>query len=209
MKMSDQDKFNVILKFLKANPDAVPGKNISDKKAYIDDEDNQKKLREKFETARSKPFVFKVSETVPDPAVSKILEYTKGYDESELEKITLQHKESMAAENIIGGMLEAYISSELEDDGWINTSGNTVKAVDFIKDNGDGTFQALQIKNRDNTENSSSSAIRENTTIDKWHRTFAHKEGTNWEAFPETDESIKKKLNEEGFQKFIQDNLKK
>src|SRR6059058_3167229 len=56
--------------------------------------------------------------------------------------------------------------------GWIWCSGTSVKAVDFIHyDEKNNEWNLLQVKNRDNTENSSSSKIRDNTTIKKWFRT--------------------------------------
>lgn len=53
-------------------------------------------------------------------------------------------------------------------------------------------WEAVQVKNRDNTENSSSSAIRQGTTIEKWFRTYSKPSrkratNTNWENFPEEE----------------------
>lgn len=59
----------------------------------------------------------------------------------------------------------------------------------------------LQVKNRDNSENSSSSAIRAGTEIEKWHRTFSKKAGANWSVFP--DERLKTELSEENFERFV------
>jgi hypothetical protein len=47
----------------------------------------------------------------------------------------------------------------------------------------DGWY-ALQIKNRDNSENSSSKAVRDNTDIQKWFRTFSKTGKTNWDNLP-------------------------
>ncbi len=57
------------------------------------------------------------------------------------------------------------------------------------------------VKNLDNSENSSSSAIRNGTDIKKWFRTFSKKPGSNWEAFP--DEEIKGDVSEEGFRQYV------
>ena len=73
----------------------------------------------------------------------------------------------MSAENIQGELLEEYIARNIEGDDWIWCSGNTLRAVDFCKRDGSAL---LQIKNKDNTENSSSNAIRNGTKIKKWHR---------------------------------------
>ena len=69
-----------------------------------------------------------------------------------------------------------------------------------------GLWEAVQVKNRDNTENSSSSAIRHGTTIEKWFRTYSKPSkkratNTNWENFPE--EEFRDQLSEEGFLQFI------
>lgn len=72
----------------------------------------------------------------------------------------------MASENIVGDLLERYLAEKLEPCGWIWCSGTSVKAVDFIHyDNEKDEWGLLQVKNRDNTENSSSSKIRDNTPI--------------------------------------------
>ena len=51
--------------------------------------------------------------------------------------------------------------------GWLWCNGNVLRAIDFCSS--DGAI-LLQIKNKSNTENSSSSAIRTGTDIKKWYR---------------------------------------
>ena len=63
----------------------------------------------------------------------------------------------------------------------------------------------MQIKNRDNTENSSSSKIRENTNIQKWYRTKSKTGKTMWEEVPEQMKGLG--LSEEGFKKFVESYL--
>lgn len=108
----------------------------------------------------------------------------------------------MGAENIIGTLLERYIDNQASRFGWIWCAGSIVKAADFIRKNENG-WDVLQIKNRDNSENSSSAAIREGTDIKKWFRTFSKRSGTNWDNFP--DDKLKKVLSEKGFHQFIRD----
>lgn len=92
--------------------------------------------------------------------------------------------------------------------GWIWCSGTSVKAVDFIHyDEKNNEWNLLQVKNRDNTENSSSSKIRDNTTIKKWFRTYSQRDATNWDNFP--DEVSSKNLNEEDFRAFVKNYLAK
>ena len=73
----------------------------------------------------------------------------------------------MSAENIQGNLLEEYISGCVRKYGWIWCKGNVLRAIDFCTIDGSAF---LQIKNKSNTENSSSSAIRTGTTIQKWYR---------------------------------------
>ena len=106
----------------------------------------------------------------------------------------------MAAENMVGELLERYIHAELSKFGWIRCWGEATKSIDFIKPES-ADFIMLQIKNRDNSENSSSKAIRDGTDIKHWFRTFAKTGATNWDAFP--DINARTVLSESGFQDFI------
>ena len=72
---------------------------------------------------------------------------------------------------MIGQLLERYIINAAKDYGWIFTA-ECVKAVDFLKKE-ENNWIPLQIKNSDNTENSSASAIRNGTKIQKWFRRFS------------------------------------
>ena len=104
-------------------------------------------------------------------------------------------------------MLERYLASVMEPRGWIWCSGSMVRAVDFVRPPeaaGQG-WRLLQVKNRDNSENSSSSAIRSGTAIEKWFRTFSKKPGTNWDDFP--DITLRAHLFEEDFQLFVRQYL--
>ena len=124
----------------------------------------------------------------------------------ETEEIKITHLESMASENAVGALLERYLDSVLREKGWAWCCGNFVKAIDFIKfDN--GVWFELQIKNRSNTENSSSSKIREGTSIHKWYRTEAKTGETMWNNVPEPMKGIN--LSEEGFKKCVEQYLKK
>ena len=110
----------------------------------------------------------------------------------------------MASENIVGDILERYIASIIEPKGWIWCAGSIIKSVDFIRKNND-KWELLQIKNRDNSENSSSKAIRDGTSIKHWFRTFSRKKQTNWENFPDPTVT----LSEAGFRRFLIDYIEK
>ncbi|MBR0519174.1 SinI family restriction endonuclease, partial [bacterium] len=77
------------------------------------------------------------------------------------------HNLFMSAENIQGHLLEEYIASKIYKYGFLWCAGNILRAIDFC--NKDGSI-FLQVKNKYNTENSSSSNIREGTKIIKWYR---------------------------------------
>jgi hypothetical protein len=144
--------------------------------------------------------------TIPDPIVSFILNVYFGLPDADLERAKHEHKLAMAAENMVGDLLERFLASILEPKGWVWCAGSTVKSVDFVKPtkNPKGWF-ALQVKNRDNSENSSSSAIRAGTIIKKWHRTYSRTGKTNWHNFP--DEPLRANLSEEEFQAFVKSYL--
>ena len=92
-------------------------------------------------------------------------------------------------ENIIGEYLELYIPSKTHNNRrWVHCVDSLVKATDFVKyDNEEWHF--LQVKNRYNSENSSSAKIRKTIKerhgieIKKWYR--MRKNGTyDWSVFP-------------------------
>ncbi len=109
--------------------------------------------------------ILKTVSTTPDPAIDVILKAFAGIDDTAT--VSTQHRQAMAAENLLGSLLERYLASILEPHGWVWCAGNTVRSVDFLSPD---LGVALQVKNRDNSENSSSSAIRRGTTIDLLHK---------------------------------------
>lgn len=102
-----------------------------------------------------------------DPAVKKIVQTTQAISVEEANQQEKHHNLFMSAENIQGNLLEEYIAECVKPYGWIWCTGNILRAVDFC--NSDGSY-LLQVKNKSNTENSSSSNIREGTSIEKWYR---------------------------------------
>lgn len=102
-----------------------------------------------------------------DPAIKVIVKATRGLTEEKASLGEAIHNLFMSAENIQGNLLEEYISEKIRPYGFLWCCGNVLRAIDFC--NSDGTF-FLQVKNKSNTENSSSSNIRAGTTIEKWYR---------------------------------------
>lgn len=197
-------KLDVIAHFLTLNLDLAPrvrGGSEFGTDLYWD------ALAAKFTRARE-PRRPGVPATVPDSMVGIVLEEYFSFDANALDRISSEHSISMAAEGIIGDLLERYIASVLESHDWVWCSGEVVKKVDFLVPQiGEaGKFIPLQIKNRDNSENSSSSSIRDGTAIIKWFRTFSRTGETNWGAFPEMVESAS--LSEDAFQAFARTYLR-
>lgn len=122
----------------------------------------------------------------------------------------------MSAENMNGAILEEYLASVLEEYGWLWCAGSTLRAVDFCKPG--NPYILLQVKNKYNTENSSSSAIRKGTEIQKWHRLGRAAQGgdgkpvPNWEALvkivdpDQVNQVLDNKLTEEKYIQFIKEN---
>lgn len=208
--MSEYDVcFDQIISFLRDNPERLSWRSKGKLPDIFTDE-GVSILRSKYISSRNTIVRLGEPSTLPDPAVSEILKISKGYSDVKLCEITREHQYSMLAENMVGFLLEKYISITLESHGWIWCAGDFVKAIDFIKKNNDGTWKAVQVKNRNTTENSSSSAIRNGTDIKKWFRTYSkaarNRKNTNWDAFPE--EEFLGLLSENAFFDFIRGYLK-
>ena len=156
--------------------------------------------------SKSKRIVLKDVGTVPDPAVDVVLEVFGRFNKADLAAMRENHRASMAAENKVGQLLEAYLAAKLEPKGWFWCNCNIVKGVDFFKP---GTpAHLLQVKNRSNSENSSSQAIRKTledagcpVKIEKWYRTESSTGETRWNDFE--GNSRGSLLSEEGFHNFI------
>lgn len=147
--------------------DRFPGINVSGQqspemyierwlKGYVDAQNNMPSLR----TANPKS-------ACSDPAIRVIVQATQGLTDAQAVQAEMDHNLFMSAENIQGNLLEEYIASKVRAYGFLWCDGNVLRAIDFC--NTDGSF-LLQVKNKSNTENSSSSNIREGTTIEKWYR---------------------------------------
>ncbi len=190
--------------YLADNPSSLSlsGKSKPDLKT----EDGLIKLAGKyFSSFRSSNFP-STPNTVPDEMVSVVLQYAYDHPKQDCARIKLQHQQSMAAENCVGALLERYLDSVLRQYGWHWCCGSVVKAIDFVRKNNDDSWLSLQIKNRDNSENSSSSAIRKNTIIEKWFRTFSRTGKTNWDNLPPLMQGYG--LSEDGFLQFVRTYLK-
>ena len=165
--------FNTILDDHDRAPGNIGGKN-----------DNLETLIEKWLMKYKNGFNGRASQrtsnppgTVSDPILETIMGARLNQLPAEdLNHMIHAHRISMSAENILGSILEEYLATHLLQFGWHCAWGETVKAVDFVHQDG----RLLQIKNRSNSENSSSSAVRNGTTIQKWYRIKAERVEYMW-----------------------------
>jgi hypothetical protein len=189
------ESFAQICSFLSDNSECMSWKGKNIPSVYT--ESGLKTLAERYFSSYRKSDFPAMPSTVPDEMVSIVMQEAYGYTKAQCEKIKIEHQHSMCAENCVGALLERYLDSVLRSYGWHWCCGSFVKAIDFVKKKDDGTWLVLQIKNRDNSENSSSSAIRNGTLIQKWFRTFSRTGETNWTNLPELMRGYN--LSEEGF----------
>ena len=153
------------------------------------------------------------SSTLPDPVVDTIIQGRIGLDDDEVKNMRDAHRVYMYAEQIQGSILEAFIDKQLKPYGWHYCCGEIVKSVDFCHTTG----QLLQIKNKYNTENSSSSSVRNGTSIKKWcrlGRPSNNKVVYNWKELCEIVNNVKDKdmeslnIGEGDYKAFVSDVMK-
>ena len=114
--------------------------------------------------------------------------------EVEAQEAIKMHGDFMVLENKVGKILEHYLATKLEPTGWIWCSGDFVEKIDFVKV-GSSNFSVLQVKNKDVTENSSSTRGRGD--VPKWARLKGKKAVPDWENFP--DEKARDLISEKDF----------
>lgn len=120
--------------------------------------------------------------TVADLMINTIISARlTGLTAEHLHQIKYAHRLAMSAENIQGLLLEEFLAEQLVEYGWSCCWGESVRHVDFC--NVDGSL--LQVKNRSNSENSSSSRVRINQPIEKWYRVDARTGLYRWSYFNE------------------------
>ncbi|NLR46309.1 SinI family restriction endonuclease [Priestia megaterium] len=169
-------------------------------------------------------------DTVEDPALAHML----STHHKEINKVIMNpakvkqnlesHQILMAIENIQGHLLEDYIASVICQPlyGFIWCDGQTIKAADFCKKtvvNNTPELKLIQIKNKYNTENSSSSKIREDTPIEIWHRLGKKKDSTGknvpvykWDELNQIVEEMTQhnpNLNEKAYFDFLEEVIRK
>jgi hypothetical protein len=151
------------------------------------------RLVSRFANARRQPLpdLPEAPRTSPDPVVERALGKVLGLDELAMRKLADAHWMAMVIEARNGELLEAYLDqAALARLGWVRCHGSVVRSVDFVRvscEGGRRRWQLLQVKNQDNSENSSSKRVRSRTRILKWHRREAVSGKELWELFPDSE----------------------
>lgn len=197
------DAFVQTCSFLYDNQDflSLRGNN----KPSIQTSEGIDRLATKYYSAYRRSDFPKMPGTVPDEMVSLVMMKAYGYSKNDSDRIKTEHQKAMVAENCVGALLERYLDSVLRPKGWHWCCGSFIKAVDFVRRDQQGLWLALQIKNRDNSENSSSKAIRNGKPIQMWFRSFSRNGKTNWSDVPPLMQGFN--LSEQGFTDFVSDYL--
>lgn len=189
-------------------PEIAPDMNSGRKRDLLSAEECIKTWVERFlhgYNERVSQHISKMPGTIPDAAVDIIIKSgLPKLSNKQVHEIIYAHRLGMSAENILGLLLEEFLFEKLSPAGWAMAWGETVRYVDFCHKDG----RLLQIKNRSNSENSSSSKIRDGKPIEKWFRVNANNGRYQWEKLSEIVGANVVGLNEDGFQKFIAKILK-
>ena len=187
--------FNIALN----NPDRFPAIFITTQKTpqnYID-----RWVKGYYDALKNPPSkrIANPKSSCTDPAIAVIVKASQGMSANEAILGERSHNLFMSAENIQGNLLEEYIAFKTRPYGMLWCNGNVLRAIDFCNTN--GSF-FLQIKNKSNTENSSSSSIREGTDIKKWYRLGTRtKNGIKYPDYKwETLNSLVNRNKTEGFE---------
>lgn len=196
-----ESEFMTIMDFLHIEPEFAAslrgkGQPSFPSPAYIE------KCAQKFVEGRKLP-ILQWSDKTSDPLLSIALKTFLELDNSEIEAAIEIHKKLMIIENKIGEILESYISMKSASSGWVWCSGSIVRTVDFIRKSGDGTYEILQIKNKDVSENSTS--VKGRGKIPMWKRLKGKKAKSNWASYP--DNSLEELMSEKDFINFAKKKL--
>ena len=208
--MNIDQEFEIIKEFAEANKNMFPdnGKVLffrSKKFEYFSDE-HLSTLKNQF--INSRDFSNKDVSTIPDNAVYLYIKKKFNKSDEEIETIKEHHNISMGVEDLIGHRLEEYIYGEASRNNWIWCSGNVLRSIDFIKKETYGdkiNWRMLQVKNSDNSENSSSKKIRKGTQIKHWFRRFSKQNKHNWEKLHKVLDI--ESLTEENFIKYLEEKI--
>lgn len=191
--------FRTVCKFLSRFPDALSAKA---KGKGLENPTALEKVAARFYKDHVRTVFPKDSTLAPDPVVREVLRHVYGYNRVRCNSVIRHHSQAMAAENCIGALLERYIASKLNRSRWVWCAGNFVKSIDFVcYVPSSKSWRALQVKNRDNSENSASKSVRAGTDIKHWYRCSSRDGATNWAELRQL--TGVQTLTEGGFRRFV------
>ena len=212
--MTLDEEFKIIKEFEKKNRNMFlkgkPFYTFRSKNFVYGNKEHIKKLKEKFVNGR-KEKESNETDIIPDFAVYEYIKTKYNLDDEKKETVKKHHNIAMDAENKMGHYLEEYIYNNIKSENWVWCTGDILRSIDFIKktkNNKKEPWFALQVKNSDNSENSSSNKVRKGTKIKikHWFRRFSKKNKTNWDKLVEITGC--EKLSNENFLEFLRGKAK-
>ena len=217
--MTLEKEFKLIIDFEKKNQkvfiEGKPFNKFRSKKITYKSKEHIQQLRERFINDRPEAKEKKSKEgenkkkIIPDNAVYEYVKTKFNLNDEDKNLVKHHHNIAMDAENRIGHYLEEYIYDNIKDQGWVWCTGSILRSIDFIKKDIKSKKQSwfmLQIKNSDNSENSSSNKIRKGTNIKAWFRRFSTKNEYNWDKLIEITKC--ENLSEDSFLEFLRNKAK-
>ena len=211
--MKSHREFEIIIEFERNNQniftDGEPFNRYRSKKMIYRSNEHLAILKERF--LNDRPLV-KENKTqdknkksvIPDSAIYEYIKEKHNFDDENILLVRNYHNMAMDAENRFGYYLEEFIYNIIKKKNWIWCTGSILRGIDFIKKdskNKNEPWIMLQIKNSDNSENSSSNKIRKGTNIKKWFRRFSMRNDTNWDKL--IDITSCNDLSEDSFLEFL------
>lgn len=206
LKIPSHLHLDYILNAVCNNPELAPDLTTREDCKNLLDDERVEKWVSVFYTAYQNRYnycVLKATQTKPDKALEVFMQTANDWTDDELGQAINSHRMAMSAENIIGLILELFLDEKLKAHGWALAWGSAVAHVDLCSSTGN----MLQVKNRYNSENSSSKQVRKDHKIDLWYRTKSSGKD-NWEKLHEiigNHSSINSELTEEKFLQYIKE----
>ena len=191
------EPFTKIFQFLSKNPNLANHKQITEN---INSTSYVERMAKHYVDGFKISAPLKPQHTL-DPVVDIILHSYYGIYKHNLADVDTLHRQSVAAENIIGTLLEHYFAQTLTLHGWFFCAGNIINGINFIKPNDDNTWTALQVSNENNNAMPSSLKVKDNVKLKKWYRIDSISAETRWDKFAENLEQSP--LSEQDFQAFV------
>lgn len=141
----------------------------------------------------NKVFEFKPSKTKRDKLNVLLMEQLYGKHDAELYFKLFPTQKRL--EIMIGYWIEFYIEKKLKTEGWFRS--HILHYCDFVH----SKYPPVQVKNRNNSENSSSKSVRDNKNILFWYRMDCNTGKKQWDRINSIFHT-EQKFSEEEFEMF-------